>query len=66
MKTSRRFRSGSVLSRKWVAFAALTLGTTLQVSACREEFGLFGLRWAFSTFTLPINVFIRDLLLGIV
>lgn len=49
-----------------MAFAAMTLGTTFQVSACREEFGLFGLRWAFSTFTLPINVFIRDLLLGIV
>lgn len=46
--------------------AAMTLGTAFQLSTCREDAALFGLRWAFSSITLPLNVFIRDLLLGFV
>jgi hypothetical protein len=46
--------------RKWMMFATLTIGTALQLSTCREESALFGLRTAFSSITLPINVFIRQ------
>lgn len=42
-------------ARKWLALATLTCGTTLQLSACRDELGLFGVRTAFSTIFLPIN-----------
>jgi hypothetical protein len=35
--------------------AALAVGTTLQISACQEQVGLFALRTVFSSFTLPIN-----------
>ncbi len=51
--------------RRWLLMAALTMGTALQVSACREEFAFFGLRTAFTSITLPINQLIQQLLLGI-
>lgn len=49
--------------RKWIALAVLAMGTTLQLTACREELSLFGLRTVFTSFTLPINQFLRSLLL---
>ncbi len=48
--------------RRWIMLAALTCGTTLQLSACRSELGLFGLRTLFTSFTLPINQFLQDLI----
>lgn len=50
--------------RKWMMLAALTVGTTMQLATCREEAALFGLRTAFSAFTLPLNSVIQQLLLG--
>ena len=64
MKSTRRMKLSLFRQRKWVLFATMTMGTTFQVTACREETALFGLRWAISSVTLPINQFIRDLLLG--
>jgi hypothetical protein len=52
--------------RKWMLMAALSCGTALQVSACRDDISLFGLRWLFSSVTLPINALLRQLLLGVV
>lgn len=52
--------------RKWIVFAAMTLGTTWQLSNCGTELSLLGLRSAFSSITLPINILLRNLLLGIV
>jgi len=51
-----------VRHRKWIMLATLTAGTVLQLSTCQNELALFGLRVAFSSITLPINVFIRDVL----
>jgi hypothetical protein len=44
--------------RKWLMLAALTMGTTLQITACRDELALFPLRTLFSAFTVPINQYI--------
>lgn len=44
--------------RRRMVLAALTIGTTLQLSACSEQASLFALRTAFSSFTLPINQFL--------
>ncbi len=52
--------------QKWIMFATLTIGTALQLSTCREETALLGLRTGFSSVTLPINVFIRQFFLGLV
>lgn len=41
--------------RRALLLAALTMGTTLQLSACQDQAGLFGLRVVASAFTLPIN-----------
>ena len=41
--------------RRAVLLAALTMGTTLQLSACQDQAGLFGLRVVASAFTLPLN-----------
>ncbi len=57
----RRYRQ-----RKWMLMAAMTLGTAFQLTACREELALFGLRVGFTSVTLPINQFIRSVLLGLV
>ncbi|MBI5765264.1 MAG: hypothetical protein HZA51_17265 [Planctomycetes bacterium] len=51
--------------RKWMLMAAMSMGTVLQLSTCREETALLGLRTAFSAFTLPVNIFIRSFILGI-
>jgi hypothetical protein len=51
--------------RKWLMLAALTMGTTLQVTACRDEAALFGLQTAFSSFTVPINEFIRQFIFSL-
>lgn len=48
--------------RKWIALATLTMGTAMQLASCQDDLALFGLRWAFSSVTLPINIFIRDVL----
>ncbi len=48
--------------RKWLLLAATAMGTTFQLTACREDAALFGLRTLFSTFTLPVNTFLQDLL----
>lgn len=52
-------------NRRWIMLAALSCGTTLQLSSCRSELGLFGLRWLFTSFTLPINQFIQDVIFTI-
>ena len=52
--------------RRWVALAALTLGTATQVSACQQEAALLGLRTAFTSFTLPINTLIQQFIYGLV
>lgn len=51
-----------VRHRKWITLATLTGGTIMQLSACQDEAALFGLRVAFTSITLPINVLIRDVL----
>ena len=51
--------------RRWMMLAALTAGTTLQLTACREEVALLGLRTAMSTFTLPINNAIWQFFFGL-
>jgi len=40
---------------KWILLATMTMGGLAQLSTCREEAALFGLRTAFSSITLPIN-----------
>ncbi|MFQ5429157.1 MAG: hypothetical protein ACE5E1_02505 [Phycisphaerae bacterium] len=52
--------------RKWMMLAVMTMGTALQLSTCREETALFGLRTAFSSITLPLNQLLRNLLFGII
>ncbi len=49
-------------NRRWIMLAALTCGTTLQLSACRGDLALFGLRTLFTSFTLPINQLLQDLI----
>ena len=56
---------GYIRHRKWIVMATLTMGTAFQVSTCQNDAALFGLRWAFTSFTLPINTLIRDLLLTV-
>ncbi len=51
--------------RRRVLLAAMTVGTVMQLSACREDASLFALRTAFSSITLPINTLISQYLLGI-
>ena len=46
--------------------AVMTMGTAFQLTACREDLALFGLRVGFSSVTLPINQFLRSILLGLV
>ncbi len=50
--------------RRWLVLAAMTIGTAMQLSACREELALFGLRTAFTSVTLPLNQAIQAFLLG--
>ena len=57
MRSTRRAR--------WALLAALCLGSVAQLSTCREESALFGLRTAFTSFTLPFNVLLRQILLGV-
>lgn len=51
--------------RRWLVLVAMTVGTAMQLSTCREEAALFGMRTAFTSFTLPINTAIRQALLGL-
>ncbi|MCG8405779.1 MAG: hypothetical protein MI923_11330 [Phycisphaerales bacterium] len=51
--------------RKWIMLAAMTCGTTLQLSTCREDLALFGLRTLFTSFTLPLNQLLRDILISV-
>jgi hypothetical protein len=51
--------------QRWIFLAAMTAGTVLQISTCREELSLFALRTAFTSVTLPINTLIQQTLLGI-
>ena len=48
--------------QKWIFMATLTMGTLMQWSVCRENTALFGLRWAFSSVTLPFNELLRSLI----
>jgi hypothetical protein len=50
--------------QRWLVLAIMTVGTAMQLSTCREETALFGLRTAFTSVTLPINVAIQQFLLG--
>lgn len=52
--------------RRWIAFAALTVGTATQVSACQQEAALLGLRTAFTSLTLPINTLIQQFIYGLI
>jgi len=45
--------------------AVMALGTAFQLTACREDAALFGLRVGFSSVALPINQFLRSILLGL-
>lgn len=51
--------------RKWMMLAAMTCGATFQLSTCREDLALLGLRTLFTSFTLPFNQLLRDILLSI-
>lgn len=51
--------------RRWLLLVAMTVGTAMQLSTCREEAALFGMRTAFTSVTLPINTAIRQALLGL-
>lgn len=42
-------------ARKWMTLAALVSGTAFQLTACRDQAGLFGTRVAFSSIFLPLN-----------
>ncbi|MFO0973020.1 MAG: hypothetical protein U1A27_06225 [Phycisphaerae bacterium] len=42
-------------ARKWATLAAVVCGTTLQLTNCRDEFGLFGVRTLYSSIFLPVN-----------
>lgn len=53
---------GFIRHRKWIMLATLSAGTVMQLASCQNDLALFGLRWAFTSITLPINVFIRDTL----
>lgn len=50
--------------RKVIMLATLTMGTVAQVSTCQQELALLGLRTAFTAFFLPLNQFLRDVLLA--
>lgn len=56
----------SYRQRKWMLLATMMMGTAFQLTACREDAALFGLRVGFSSVTLPINQFLRSILLGLV
>ncbi|HKQ50137.1 MAG TPA: hypothetical protein VJZ71_18820 [Phycisphaerae bacterium] len=45
---------------KWIMFATMTVGSVMQLSTCREETALLGLRTAISSITLPINTLIQQ------
>jgi len=51
--------------KKWFLLASISMGTTMQLSACQDDLALFGLRWAVTSITLPFNQFIRDVLLTV-
>jgi hypothetical protein len=53
------------LRRKWMMLAALTMGTALQITACRDEAAMFGLRTFFSAFTVPINTYISQFIFSL-
>ena len=53
---------GYIRNRKWIALATISMGSAMQLASCQDDAALFGLRWAFSSVTLPINIFIRDIL----
>ena len=42
-------------ARKWMTLAAVLSGTAFQLTACRDQAGLFGTRVAFSSIFLPLN-----------
>ena len=50
---------------RWVVLAAMTVGTAMQLSTCREETALYGLRTAFTSVMLPINSLIYQILQGL-
>ena len=51
--------------RKWLILAATAMGTTFQMTACREDAALFGLRTIMASFSLPVNQFLQDLLFSL-
>ena len=51
---------------KWIMFAAMTVGSAMQLATCREETALLGLRTAISSITLPINTLIRQFFVGLI
>ncbi len=53
------------MRRRALLLAALTLGTTFQISACVQASNLFGLQVFFSSFTLPLNQLLVQVFAGI-
>ncbi|HUN81078.1 MAG TPA: hypothetical protein VMV81_06155 [Phycisphaerae bacterium] len=54
-----------VYRKKWAILAILSFGTVFQIANCGTELSLLGLRTAFSSFTLPIDILIRNLILAV-
>lgn len=50
---------------KWLMLAATAMGTTFQLAACQQDAALFGLRTFMSSFSLPVNQFLQDLLFSL-
>lgn len=53
------------MRRRALLLAAITVGTTFQISACAEAANLFGVQVLFSSFTLPLNQLLVQIFSGI-
>jgi len=45
--------------------AVVVMGTTSQLAACQQDAALFGLRTFMSSFSLPVNQLLQDLLFAL-
>ena len=54
-----------IYRKKWMILTLLSFGTVFQIANCGTEFSLLGLRTAFSSITLPIDILLRNLILGV-
>ena len=51
--------------KKWAVMTLLCFGTVFQIANCGTEFALLEIRTVFSAFTLPIDILMRNLILGL-